>query len=67
MEFFRKINEKTISIPVSVLKNYCPIFYGTSGNWVVIKDMFSYFKVDCILRYNRKCCGITIGACSSAG
>ena len=54
-------------MPVSVLKDYCPIFYGTSGNWVVIKDMFSYFKVDCILRYNRKCCGITIGACSSAG
>jgi len=22
------INEKTVSIRVSVLKNYCPIFYG---------------------------------------
>ena len=27
------INEKTISIRVSVLKNYCPIFYRKSRNW----------------------------------
>ena len=47
--------KKTISIRVSVLKNYCPIFYGTSSNWVVIKDMFRYFRVDCILKYNKKC------------
>ena len=26
--------EKTISIRVSDLKNYCPIFYGRSRNWV---------------------------------
>ena len=26
--------EKTISIRVSDLKNYCPIFYGSSWNWV---------------------------------
>jgi len=33
------INEKTISIRVSVLMNYCPIFYGSSGNWVGTEDM----------------------------
>ena len=30
-QFSRGINEKTISIRVSVLRNYCPIFYGSSG------------------------------------
>ena len=33
------INKKTISIRVSVLKNYCPIFYGRSRNWVETEDM----------------------------
>jgi hypothetical protein len=37
------INKKTISIRVSVLKNYYPIFYGGSGNWVETEDMFEYF------------------------
>ena len=36
-------NEKTISIRVSVLKNYCPIFYGRSRNWVETEGMFEYF------------------------
>ena len=31
--------EKTISIRVSVLRNYCPIFYGSSWNWVVHKEI----------------------------
>ena len=35
--------EKTISIHVSVLKNYCPIFYGSSWDWVGIEDMLEYF------------------------
>ena len=35
--------EITISIRVSVLKNYCPIFYGRSRNWVETEDMFEYF------------------------
>ena len=35
--------EKTISIRVSVLKNYCPIFYGRSRNWVETEGMFEYF------------------------
>ena len=26
--------EKTISMRVSGLKNYCPIFYGSGWNWV---------------------------------
>ena len=47
--------EKTISIRVSVLKNYCPIFYGRSGNWVVIKDMLENFEVDFILKSYKKC------------
>ena len=38
-----EINEKTISIRVSVLKNYCPIFYGSSWDWVGIEDMLEYF------------------------
>jgi len=33
-------NEKTISIRVSVLMNYYPIFYGSSWNWVGTEDMF---------------------------
>ena len=37
------INEKTISIRVSVLKNYCPIFYGRRCRWGVDRDMFEYF------------------------
>ena len=44
-----------MSIRVSGLKNYCPIFYGTSGNWVVIKDMFEYFELDFILKSYKKC------------
>ena len=35
--------EKTISIHVSVLKNYCPIFYGRSRNWVETENMFKNF------------------------
>ena len=31
--------EKTISIRVSVLMNYYPIFYGSSWNWVRTEDM----------------------------
>ena len=31
--------EKTISIRVSVLMNYCPIFYGSSWNWVGTENM----------------------------
>ena len=31
--------EKTISIRVSVLRNYCPIFYRRSRNWVETEDM----------------------------
>jgi hypothetical protein len=38
----RKV-EKTISIGVSVLMNYCPIFYGRSGNWVGTEDMLENF------------------------
>ena len=30
--------EKIISIRVSVLKNYCPIFYGRSRNWVETEE-----------------------------
>ena len=37
------INEKTISIRVSALKNYCPIFYGRSSNLVVIIDVLKNF------------------------
>jgi len=33
------LNEKTISIRVSGLKNYCPIFYGRSCRWVVDRDI----------------------------
>jgi len=36
-------NEKTISIRVSVLRNYCPIFYGRSWNWVGTEDMLENF------------------------
>ena len=36
-------NKKTISIRVSGLKNYCPIFYGISRNWVETEGMFEYF------------------------
>jgi|TARA_B100000315_G_scaffold147777_1_gene136703 hypothetical protein len=32
-------NEKTISIRVSGLRNYCPIFYGSGWNWVRTEDM----------------------------
>jgi len=35
--------EITISIRVSVLKNYCPIFYGRSCIWGVFKDMSKNF------------------------
>ena len=48
-------NEKTISIRVSVLRNYCPIFYGRSWNWVGTEDMFEYFWVDFILKSYKKC------------
>ena len=33
------INEKTISIRVSVLKNCRPIFYRRSRNWVETEDI----------------------------
>ena len=33
------INKKTISIRVSDLMNYCPIFYGSSRNWVETEDI----------------------------
>ena len=36
-------NEKTISIGVSVLRNYCPIFYGRRCTWGGHEDMFEYF------------------------
>ena len=36
--------EKTISIRVSVLRNYCPIFYGISRIWVEFKDMLKNFR-----------------------
>jgi len=48
-------NEKTISIRVSVLRNYCPIFYGRRCTWGVHKDMFEYFWVDFILKSYKKC------------
>ena len=35
----KKISEKTISIRFYVLKNYCPIFYRRSRNWVETEDM----------------------------
>ena len=35
--------EKTISIRVSVLRNYCPIFYGISCRWVVDRDLLENF------------------------
>ena len=44
-----KINEKTISIRVSVLMNYCPIFYGISCRWVVDRDLLENFQVDFFL------------------
>ena len=49
------INEKIISIRVSVLKNYCPIFYGISRIWVEFKDMLKNFEVDFILKSYKKC------------
>ena len=33
------LNEKTISIRVSALKNYCLIFYRRSRNWVETEDI----------------------------
>ena len=35
--------EKTISIRVSVLRNYCPIFYRRSGNWVETEDLLENY------------------------
>ena len=35
--------EKTISMRVSGLKNYCPIFYGRSCRWGVDRDMCKNF------------------------
>ena len=35
--------EKTISIRVSDLKNYCPIFYGRGSNLVVIFDVLKNY------------------------
>ena len=34
----------TISIRVSVLMNYCAIFYGISRIWVEFKDMLKNFR-----------------------
>ena len=50
-----RLNAKTISIRVSVLKNYCPIFYGISRIWVEFKDMLKNFEVDFILKSYKKC------------
>ena len=47
--------EKTISICFFGLKNYCPIFYGRSRNWVETEDMFKNFQVDFILKSYKKC------------
>ena len=47
--------EKTISIRVSVLRNYCPIFYGSSCDWVVTEDLLENFKVDFNLKSYKKC------------
>ena len=37
------IHKKTIYIRVSVLMNYCPIFYRRSGNWVETEDLLENF------------------------
>ena len=50
-----EINEKTVSIRVSVLKNHCPIFYGISRIWVEFKDILKNFEVDFILKSYKKC------------
>ena len=47
--------EKTISIRVSDLKNYCPIFYGRRCKWGVNKDMSKNYQVDFILESYKKC------------
>ena len=55
-DFIESIHyEKTISIRVSVLKNYCPIFYGSSWDWVGTEDLLENFKVDFNLKSYKKC------------
>ena len=43
------------STGLSYLMNYCPIFYGSSWDWVGTEDLLKNFWVDFILKSCKKC------------
>ena len=56
---------KIISRQLKIKKNYCPIFYRRSRNWVETEDMLKNFQVDFILKSYKKCDNKLINICNN--